>query len=372
MNMTLVADFEKRFSSGATIRAAFSQPAEGFFSTVLFGPSGSGKTTILRCLAGLERPDRGMIRMGEEVWFDADNGTDLRPQKRGIGFLFQDYALFPHLSVARNIGYGLRWMSWRVRRQRVAMLMEMLGLGGLEGRLPHQLSAGQQQRVALARAVAPKPRLLLLDEPLSALDAPTRQRLRHELRSALAELKTPAVVVTHDPLEAVALADQAVVISEGQVRQKGPIHEVFSRPADPNVARIVGVETIEPGTIIAIQEGLAHVRLGSTELTALAENITAGPVYVCIRGEEVTLERGGPTQTSARNRLVGRVAALQPEGAAVRVIVDCGFPLTALITRPAADQLGLTNGESVAASIKASAIHLVTRSEGGGESCPSC
>jgi molybdate transport system ATP-binding protein len=370
--MTLVVDFEKRYPSGTIIRAGFSQPVEGFFSTVLFGPSGSGKTTILRCLAGLERPDRGSIRMGEQTWFDADGDIHVMPQRRGVGFLFQHYALFPHLTVARNIDYGLSRMAWRVRRDRVRTLMEMLGIAGLETRFPHQLSAGQQQRVALARAVAPRPRLLLLDEPLSALDAPTRQRLRHELRSALAELKTPAIVVTHDPLEAVALADQAVVVSEGQVRQKGPIHEVFSRPADPNVARIVGVETIEPGTVIAIQDGLAQVRIGSTELTALAENITAGPVYVCIRGEEVTLERGEPTQTSARNRMAGHVTALQPEGAAIRVNLDCGFPLTALVTRPAAEQLGLANGQSVCASIKASAIHLVKRTKGDGESCPSC
>jgi molybdate transport system ATP-binding protein len=364
MSAELIADFEKRYPGGPAVRAAFSQPAEGFFSTVLFGPSGGGKTTILRCLAGLERPERGSIRMGDQVWLDVKAQIHERPQSRGIGFLFQHYALFPHLTVARNIAYGLHRLSRDQCRGRVGTLMEMLGLRGLEERYPHQLSAGQQQRVALARAVAPKPRLLLLDEPLSALDAPTRQQLRHALRSALAELKTPAIVVTHDPLEAVALADQAVVVSEGRVCQKGPTHEVFSRPADPNVARIVGVETIEPGTVIGIQQGLARVRVGSTELTALAAEIAIGPVYLCVRGEEVTLERGEPTQTSARNRLAGRVTALQPEGAAVRVNLDCGFPLTALITRPAAEQLELASGAPVIASIKASAIHLVTRSEG--------
>lgn len=361
MSAQLVVDFEKRYLSGAVIRAAFSQPAEGFFSTVLFGPSGSGKTTVLRCLAGLERPDRGSIRADDQVWFDADARTYLAPQARGIGFLFQDYALFPHLTVERNIGYGLGRTPRGDRRRRVLSLMEMLGIAGLEARYPHQLSAGQRQRVALARAVAPRPRLLLLDEPLSALDAPTRHLLRQELRTALSELNTPAIVVTHDPLEAVALADQAVVLCDGQVRQKGPTHEVFSRPVDPEVARIVGVETIEAATVVDVRDGLATVRVGSIELLALAVNAVAGPVYLCIRGEEVTLERGEPPQTSARNRLAARVMALHPEGATVRVALDCGFPLTALITRPAAEQLGLATGERVIALVKAPAIHLVPR-----------
>ena len=360
----LAADFVKRYRGGATVRAAFSQPAQGFFSTVLFGASGSGKTTVLRCLAGLERPDEGSIRNGAEVWFDAERGVHLRPQARGVGFLFQDYALFPHLTVARNIGFGLaREAGSRDQRTaRVRSLMEQLELSGLEQRYPRELSAGQQQRVALARAVAPRPRLLLLDEPLSALDAPTRQALRRELRRALALLATPTVVVTHDPFEAVALADQAVVLSEGQVRQKGPIHEVFSRPADPVVARIVGVETIEPATVTEIREGLAVVRAGSAELLAAApEGLGPGPVYVCVRGEEVTVERSQAAQTSARNRLPARVVSLQPEGFNVRVALDCSFPLTAQITRAAAEQMGLAPGDQVVAVLKAPAIHVIPR-----------
>ena len=361
MSAPLVADFEKRHPGGVIIRAAFSQPFEGFFATVLFGPSGSGKTTVLRCLAGLERPDCGSIRADERVWFDADAGTCLAPQARGIGFLFQDYAVFPHLTVERNIGYGLGRTPRGDRRRRVRTLMEMLGIPGLEARYPHQLSAGQRQRVALARAVAPRPRLLLLDEPLSALDAPMRQQLRQELRSALAELNTPAIIVTHDPLEAVALADQAAVLCDGLVRQKGPTHEVFSRPVDPDVARIVGVETIEPATVVDVRDGLATVRIGTVELLTLAANVKVGAVYVCIRGEEVTLELGEPTQTSARNRLAACVTALHPQGATVRVSLDCGFRLTALITRPAAEQLGLATGQRVMAMVKAPAIHLVPR-----------
>jgi molybdate transport system ATP-binding protein len=361
MSAQLSADFEKHYRNGAVIRARFSQEAEGFHSTVLFGPSGSGKTTILRCLAGLEQPETGSIYLGDQAWFDAARGIHLRPQRRGIGFLFQDYALFPHLTIERNIGYGLSRWTQNDGRKRVTMLMEMLGLTNLGRRYPHELSAGQQQRAALARAVAPRPGLLLLDEPLSALDAPTRQALRHELRRILTELNTPTIVVTHDALEAVALADRAVILVEGQVRQQGAIHDVFSRPADPTVAKIVGVETIEPGTVLDVSEGLARVRTGTAELVAIAPGIAPGNVFVCIRGEEVTLERGQSLQTSARNRLPARIVALHPEGAVIRVTLDCGFPLTALVTRPSVQQLGLVEGEIITALVKAPAIHLVPR-----------
>jgi len=361
MNAELVADFEKRFPGGATVFANLSHPADGAQVTVLFGPSGSGKTTILRCLAGLEMPQSGTIRLGPQVWFDSRRGINLRPSARGVGFLFQDYALFPHLRTTDNISYGLSRLRRNRRRRRAAELIDLLGLAGLENRFPHQLSAGQQQRVALARAVAPKPRLLLLDEPLSALDAPTRESLRRELRSLLTQFATPAVVVTHDAIEAVALADHAVVLDDGRVLQRGPVNEVFSRPADPTVARIVGIETIEQGTVLKIEEGLAHVRVGAAEILCVAPDARPGPVFVCIRGEDVMLERGQPLQTSARNQLAARVNWLAPEGPMVRVGLDCGFRLTALITRPAGEQLGLREDEAVTALIKAPAIHLVAR-----------
>jgi molybdate transport system ATP-binding protein len=299
--------------------------------------------------------------LGNRVWFDASRGVNLRPQERGVGFLFQEYTLFPHLNVGQNIGYGLSRESRAERRKRVSELLELLGLPGLDRRYPHELSAGQRQRVALARAVAPRPRLLLLDEPLSALDAPTRESLRRELRGLLTQFGAPAVVVTHDPIEAVALADGAVVLGDGAVLQEGPIQEVFSRPANPTVARIVGIETIEPGIVQTVQDGLATVRAGNVELLAVAGDVRPGPVYLCIRGEEVILERGQSGQTSARNRLVARVTWISPEGAMVRVGLDCGFALTALVTRPASEQLGLREGETVTALLKAPSIHLVSR-----------
>src|SRR5258706_7663540 len=195
----LVADFEKRFPGGPLVRIQLRESVDDFSLTILFGPSGSGKTTALRCLAGLERPDRGFIRFGGETWFDSERRILVPPQRRRIGYLFQDYALFPHLTIAQNIRYGLRRIGKMERLRRVAEIMDLLGLHGLENRYPQQISGGQQQRVALARALVCQPRLLLLDEPLSALDVPTRGELRRQLRDWLEQLWMPGILVTHDP-----------------------------------------------------------------------------------------------------------------------------------------------------------------------------
>jgi molybdate transport system ATP-binding protein len=237
--MFLDADFERRFDKGPAIQVTLQRPVASFSVTALIGPSGCGKTTVLRCLAGLDLPWSGHIAFGDEVWFDGPGRIFERPQKRGIGYLFQEYALFPHLTVFDNIAFGLAQIGKGAARRRIADLVSVLQLTGLETRYPHELSGGQQQRVALARTVAPRPRLLLLDEPLSALDTPTRSELRQELRRVLAEWSIPTIVVTHDPTEVVALADEVIVLLEGRVRQHGTVDQVFSRPVDPDVARIV-------------------------------------------------------------------------------------------------------------------------------------
>ena len=248
MNRSLDADFARRFDRGPTIQAALRQSLAEFSVTALVGPSGCGKTTILRCLAGLDAPQQGRVLFGDEVWFDGPRKINLRPQQRGIGYLFQEYALFPHLTVVDNIAFGLaRGMSRTAIRDRVRELLEMLQLAGLETRYPHQLSGGQQQRVALARTVAPRPRLLLLDEPLSALDSPTRTELRGDLRRLLTEWAIPTIIVTHDATEVTAFADHVVVLYDGRVRQQGPVAEVFQHPADDEVARIVGSRQREGG-----------------------------------------------------------------------------------------------------------------------------
>jgi len=239
MTRFLEADFERRFAAGPTIQAALRRSVVEFSVTALVGASGCGKTTVLRCLAGLDAPQRGRVSFGDEIWFDAARRINLRPQERGIGYLFQEYALFPHLSVFENVAFGLARRPRTEVRQRVGDLLSTLQLAGLEARYPHELSGGQQQRVALARTVAPRPRLLLLDEPLSALDSPTRAELRQELRRLLAEWGIPTIVVTHDPAEVTAFADEVVVLCDGRIRQHGPVAEVFSQPVDAEVARIL-------------------------------------------------------------------------------------------------------------------------------------
>jgi molybdate transport system ATP-binding protein len=362
MSADLVANFQKRFPSGTVVRGALSTNVETASVTALFGPSGCGKTTVLRSLAGLERPDSGSIHYGPDVWFDAQRGISIPPQRRSVGFLPQDYALFPHLTVFRNIAYGLANRRSAESRERVGGILQLLGIAELAERYPSQLSSGQQQRVALARSIVCRPRLLLLDEPLSALDAPVRERLRGELRRVLLQLGTPAIIVTHDPVEALSLADAVVVMVGGDVRQAGPVHCVFSQPRDREIARVVGFETIEPGVVVSSRDGLATVEIGGVQLTALAPDGHKRHVFVCIRGEDVIIERGMPSGTSARNQLTARIASRTSEGALVRLGLDCGFQLTALVTRPASEELNLRIGDQVRALIKAPAIHLVSRS----------
>ncbi|MCC6742507.1 MAG: ATP-binding cassette domain-containing protein, partial [Acidobacteria bacterium] len=207
MDASLTVDIAKRFRGGSSVEAAFSTSSVPAI-TVVFGPSGAGKTTILRVVAGLERPDRGVVSCGGDVWIDTAAGLFVPPQKRSAGVVFQDYALFPHRTVAENIGFGLSGLSSPQRKARVSELLDRFELGALADRAPRTLSGGEQQRVALARALAREPRLLLLDEPLAALDAPRREALRRELRLMLRETGIETLLVTHDRTEALALGDR--------------------------------------------------------------------------------------------------------------------------------------------------------------------
>jgi len=362
MTTDLVARFQKRFVRSATIDIDFVQSTTGFSVTALIGPSGCGKTTMLRCLAGLTRPDQGTIQFRGRTWFDSTTKTELSPQQRDIGFLFQDYALFPHLTVEENIGFGLRHLTDAERRSRVTEILKQFDLKGLERRLPRQLSGGQQQRVALGRVLVRKPKLLLLDEPLSALDALLREQLRGELRQILADFGTPVILITHDRVEAISLADRVAVMSAGRIEQIGTIQEVFTRPSNASLARLVGVETVAPGEIVDTREGLATVSVGSASVLAVAPSTQTRLVHVCIKGEDVSLCRELTGPTTVRNQLPAIIKSLTPEGPLVRVVLDCGFELTSLITRPASDDLQLHVGKCVTAMIKAPAIHLIPRS----------
>jgi molybdate transport system ATP-binding protein len=359
---SLTVAVAQRFDSGFSIDARLDVQMAPGSVLVLFGPSGAGKTTILRQIAGLERPAVGVIRFGGDVWCDTARGIWRPPQDRRIGLVFQEPTLFPHLTVRDNIAYGVRPGS-DVGLTPVEEIATMLGIGDLNYRYPRALSGGEAQRVALARALAPNPRLLLLDEPFASLDAPTRLRLRREVRALLQTTGTPAILVTHDRLEALAMGDTVAVVVGGRVRQTGPAADVFSRPADAEVAASLGIEAVLPAHVMAASGGLIEVSVNRVTLhVAEREPIAAGAqVYACIRAEDVTLETRASGQASTRNHLAARVVAIASEGPIDRVTLDCGFPLDALITRRSREELGLAPGAQVIAAVKATSIHLVPR-----------
>jgi molybdate transport system ATP-binding protein len=360
--MTLLdVDFEFHYPGGAGIACRWQDPVGDPRVTVFLGASGSGKTTVLRCLAGLERPQRGHIRFGDHVWTDASRRIHLPPDARDVGVLFQDYALFPHLTVERNIAFGARDMPRADVAARLTELVDTFQLAGLERRRPAQLSGGQQQRVALARAVFRRPRLLLLDEPLSAVDRPTGDELREELRSLIRALAIPAYIVSHDRVDALTLADRTVLVDRGRIVQSGTTEEVFDHPASPAAARLVGVDTILLGRIAATEDGLARIVVGGQDVRAQAP---AGPGHeaaLLIRAEDVALARHDVSDSSVMNRWRATIVAHATEGPFVRVALDCGFRLSALVTRDAWQRLALAPGDAAWAIVKAASIRALPR-----------
>jgi molybdate transport system ATP-binding protein len=284
----------------------------------LFGPSGAGKTLTLQCLAGLVRPDEGRIVVDGTVFFDGAAGIDVPAQKRRLGYVFQGYALFPHLSVADNVAYGLHGRPRDVRRRRTGEVLERLGLGGLADRWPRELSGGQQQRVALGRALAVDPDLLLLDEPLSALDAPLRRQLRQELMAIVREWGKATVLVTHDLGEAFQLADRVVVYEAGRVVQQAPKTELLSAPASERVARLMGVRNILSGTVLKAMPDRIQLRWRGQILEAVNSPTHSylpepgAPLSFFIRPEYVRLIRKDRAPADAlhhMNLMTGRVVA---------------------------------------------------------------
>jgi molybdate transport system ATP-binding protein len=329
--------------------------------TAVFGPSGAGKTSLLDLIAGLRRAQSAFIQLGDRVLTDTAKGFFVPAHQRGIGYVPQDLALFPHLSVGQNLLYGCKPGGAVDPLFSFDHVVEVLEIQPLISRGVTELSGGEKQRVALARALLASPRLLLLDEPLASLDAPLKAKIIPYLTRIRDEFRIPMLCVTHDRFEALALADEIVVLVGGQVLQTGPVLDVFNRPANAEVAKIAGVETLQPGSVADVNDGLATVKIHEVALTTLAPEAGTREVFVCIRGEDVILQRETVAVSSVRNRLSARVVALRPEGALVRVELDAGFPLFALVTRPACAELALREGETITALIKAPAIHLVPR-----------
>ena len=350
--MELIADIRKSFVSGFRIEAKLRVQGDAPI-VILFGPSGAGKTTVLRCIAGLESLNGGRIVLDGYDW------TRVPPQQRPFGYVFQEYALFPQMDAEANIAYGLRRVDSFERKNRIDRVSSMLQIQDVLKRRPAELSGGQQQRVALARALVREPKLLLFDEPFSALDAAARDHVRSEVARVLRNLKIPTIVVTHDWIDALAMGDRMIVMSQGRILQEGAPDEVLTKPQHREVASVVGVETVVAGRVKSRANGVVVLQVGSAELSAA--DAEGAEFHVCIRGEDITLEKGRAEQSSARNHLKGIVRDISPSGILMKVVVDVGFNLVALVTRQAVEDLLLTPGAAVFAVFKASAVHLIRK-----------
>jgi molybdate transport system ATP-binding protein len=284
--------------------------------TALFGPSGAGKSMTLACIAGLAKPDAGHIALNGFTFFDSHARINLPPQRRRIGYVMQDYLLFPHLTVGENVAFGLQGLSRAQRRKTVEDMLERVGLAGYEARRPQALSGGQQQRVALARALVIQPRALLLDEPFSALDAPTRALLRHDLLSLQRSLNLPVIFITHDFGEAYLLADQLAVLVEGKLLQCGAPAEVVARPVNQTVARLTGNRNFLDGQVIARQDGHLIVRVGDVLLQApdASARQPGDSVTLAIRSERIMLLRKDAQSSQRHNTVHGAIVDEMSDG----------------------------------------------------------
>lgn len=324
----------------------------------LAGPSGAGKTTTLRVIAGLRRPARGVVTCGGERWLDTGAGVDRPPERRRCGVVFQDYALFGHLSARRNVEFALAGHPRGQRPRRALELLDRFGLAARADARPSALSGGERQRVALARALARRPSVMLLDEPLSALDARTRATAGAELRKALRDAGAPALLVTHDFAEAAWLADEVAVVDGGRIVQRGSASALAGAPATTFVADFTGAVVLR-GVASPGPDGLTLVRLdGGGE--ALSTDQAEGPVALSVHPWDVTLAAAdADREGSARNELAAEVASVTEIGSRARIGLAGPQPFSAEVTRAAVRELGLRPGLRVAASWKASATRLL-------------
>lgn len=323
----------------------------------LVGPNGAGKTTLLHLVAGLLTPDSGRISLGDDVLFDGASGVSVPPEGRGLGVVFQDYLLFDHMSVADNVAFGLRsrGVPGRHTTQVARRWLEEVGLSTLTRQRPTRLSGGERQRVAVARALACEPRCLLLDEPLSAADADSRGALRRMLRHHTRTFAGPSVLITHEPVEALALADRIVVLQDGQVIQRGGPAEVAARPRSEWVARLMGLNLFAGW---ATADGVVGLPGGGS--VVLAGPHLQGEVLVTVHPHSISLHQTRPSG-SFRNVLSGTVGDIEMVGARVRVTVESTPRVVAEVTTAALAELGLRTGDAVWAAFKAADVDAYVR-----------
>ncbi len=323
----------------------------------IIGPNGAGKSTLMMAISGLIPVKRGEIQFeGRRVLPYHDLSF-----RRRLALVMQD-PLLMHSSVFENIASGLKFRRVNSREisSRVQYWLEKFSISNLKNRSAHKLSGGEAQRVSLARAFVLQPDLLLLDEPFSALDAPTRHQLLADLKARLTETKITTLFITHDLDEALAIADRVAIIMQGSLRQIGTVREIFSAPVDPEVARFTGIETIIPGKITRQNDGIVDVECGQTVFQAISPAKAGTQVFLCLRPEDITLCLPEDIRkTSARNSLTSKITMLVPQGPLVRVILDGAIHITALVTRSSANEMQLAIGQEIQCSFKTSAVHVI-------------
>ena len=359
----LSVDIARRISTTFSIAARFeAQP--GF--TMILGPSGSGKTTLLECIAGLAHPDSGRIAIGGNVLFDAAENIDVPVAQRRLGYLFQTLALFPHLSVERNIKYGIAKLPAPEQERRMTAMLESFRIPHLRGRRPGEVSGGERQRVALARALVTDPVLLLLDEPLTALDAATKSKILEDLKLWNSQHQIPILYVTHAPEEAFALGERVVVLDGGRIIAEGMPQEVLKSPRHETIAQIVGFENVFDATVIGLNEaqGAMLCRVGTNHLeleVPLTQAQIGASVRIAVRAGDIMLAGHRPSGISARNVFEGRVVEVRRAGVTMVVMIDSGVTFEVHVTPAAARELELAPGRAVWVVLKTYSCSVVAQ-----------
>jgi molybdate transport system ATP-binding protein len=358
---SLEARVRKQFAGGFTLEAEL-RADPGI--TILFGPSGSGKTTLLESIAGLQTPESGRVALGARVLFDSERNLDVPVRDRGIGYLFQDLALFPHLTVEANVAYGLAQQPAERRRAHVRQILESFRVAHLAGRKPGSISGGERQRVALARSLVTNPALLLLDEPLSALDAIVKSKIIDDLRAWNASHHIPIIYVTHSPAEAFALGERIIVLKSGTILAQGSPQEVLAAPRHETVAQLAGFENIFDATVTGLHEehGTMRCRLRDSGLELEVPLLWTEPgavTRVAIRAGDILVANARPEGISARNSFQGTLVSLERRGVTVIATVDAGVRFEVHLTPSAIQSLRLEAGQQVWLIVKTYSCHLV-------------
>lgn len=357
----LTVEIRKRFANGDgfALDASFAAPPG---ITIVFGPSGAGKTTLLDCIAGLAIPDSGRIAIAGRAFFG--DGTNLAVQHRRIGYVFQDLALFPHLSAEKNIRYGIAALPANQRHQRTDAILQSFRISSLRGRKPGEISGGERQRVALARALVTDPCVLLLDEPLAALDAATKSNIIDDLRVWNQAHRIPVLYVTHSREEVFALGERVIVLENGKIVAQGTPHEVMSAPRQETVAQLAGFENIFNATVVSAHQdrGTMTCRLVGSDVeleTPLMRADVGSALKVGIRAGDILLATIQPTGLSARNVIPGKMVSLTQRDVIVSAKVDCGVEVAVHLTLAARDSLRLQPGREVWLVVKTHSCHLM-------------